>query len=246
MFKSAQFDPPPALLEDNGEIEEDSQDQNQDPSPAAEVIQEATDEDSADDDLLEVAVDLGQGKEDVIRVAPGDNVETLVDAFCQKHGIGATLRTKLLEQIRLQMEESEGRSGKGESQVPESAPPKNAMEESSENITEEADDVANDRLFKSFGMVELQRTKHIKNVCTQGDSLKDSSNSRGITTGSKRKVEHGAASSRRTEAVREGGEAAGILGTVPAERAGGSRAGRGPRGYLPSQDQPRPLSSRGA
>ena len=52
-----------------------------------------------------MAIELGPGREDIIKVRKGDNINALVDEFCLKHNLKSSLKPKLIEQIRSNLSE---------------------------------------------------------------------------------------------------------------------------------------------
>ena len=152
----------------------------------------------SNEEILEVSVDLGNGREDVIKVFPGDNIEALVTTFCKRHNLKNTLQNKLVDQIKKSLPQ----------QSPTMSPPmphpilsptltagKSPLSKSSANITEyagehsnlspvsrdpevyEPEDAANELLLKSFNTYygtdekSVEQKKHVQSVCKQGKDL---------------------------------------------------------------------------
>ncbi len=199
-----------------------------------EMIKEEVDEDSArerdPDDFLEVSVDLGKGKSDLIKVYPGDDVAALVDGFCQRHNIREPLRGKLLAQIQLQLSATE--------QEPNA---RSESSRSSENITENAEeeDRANDQLLRSFEQLgsrpaQTSGTHHMKRVYNQG--LHILSGQRTVLSDEycSRQAEENHGPEHWARDVPEGHKAPGRNGTATQAGTRGAGGERGQGGPLPS------------
>ena len=70
------------------------------PEPALDTSQKEERE------ILSIAIDVGNGKEETIEVAKGDNPDLLASVFCVKHGLNERQRLKLAKLIEKHMEEA--------------------------------------------------------------------------------------------------------------------------------------------